>query len=386
MKFVTLLVLRTLPTGVMGALVKLKLFAVIFTLFFILLPFQNCADGIKATSIPSSTPTPVSPNLDNSNILVNEDGDPILDPDGVPIPAVADCSREISADVVSKSCLTTYRGLEAQVPNFKKYVPQYPLYSDGSEKERWIYLPEGSQIDTSNPDDWKFPAGTILWKEFSMNGKKIETRVLRSYEDIDGNVSWLRRVYFWLDDQSEAEQVLEEAMAMDSKYAISSLLQNNQYVYVARNQCSLCHRLGQNDVAGFSYLQLSQTNNQPDAFDLESLISSNFLSLPPLGPDSIKGTPQDQQALGYLHSNCGTCHSPLGSASNFILEHSSTATSLENENGFLNSLNINNRVVPGDSGNSAIITRMEAGSMPTAGLANPDSDAISMLQRWIDGL
>ena len=47
------------------------------------------------------------------------------------------------------------------------FAPQYPLWTDGATKRRWISLPPGSAIDASDPDAWVFPAGTRLWKEFS---------------------------------------------------------------------------------------------------------------------------------------------------------------------------------------------------------------------------
>src|SRR5262245_27296145 len=39
----------------------------------------------------------------------------------------------------------------------KTYKPRWELYSDGATKKRWIYLPPGTQIDTSDPDYWQFP-------------------------------------------------------------------------------------------------------------------------------------------------------------------------------------------------------------------------------------
>ena len=57
------------------------------------------------------------------------------------------------------------------------FSPQYPLWSDGAAKARWIYLPPGTAIDTSDPDDWTFPVGTRFWKEFTFNGRKVETRL-----------------------------------------------------------------------------------------------------------------------------------------------------------------------------------------------------------------
>src|SRR4051794_23701405 len=45
------------------------------------------------------------------------------------------------------------------------YTPQFQLWSDGATKKRWIYLPPGTQIDTTDMDYWQFPVGTKIWKE-----------------------------------------------------------------------------------------------------------------------------------------------------------------------------------------------------------------------------
>ena len=51
------------------------------------------------------------------------------------------------------------------------------LWSDGAAKQRWIAIPPGTKIDTSNIDEWVFPNGTKAWKEFRLDGKRIETRL-----------------------------------------------------------------------------------------------------------------------------------------------------------------------------------------------------------------
>ena len=51
-------------------------------------------------------------------------------------------------------------------PGVYRFTPAFELWSDGATKRRWIYLPPGSRIDTRDPDAWRFPTGTKLWKEF----------------------------------------------------------------------------------------------------------------------------------------------------------------------------------------------------------------------------
>ena len=59
-----------------------------------------------------------------------------------------------------------------------EYEPKFELWADSATKRRWIYLPPGTQIDTSDMDYWKFPVGTKLWKEFSRGGVRVETRYI----------------------------------------------------------------------------------------------------------------------------------------------------------------------------------------------------------------
>ena len=60
----------------------------------------------------------------------------------------------------------------------RPFSPQYPLWSDGAAKARWIYLPPGTAIDATDPSEWAFPVGTRFWKEFTFGGRKVETRFL----------------------------------------------------------------------------------------------------------------------------------------------------------------------------------------------------------------
>src|SRR4051812_46918555 len=77
-------------------------------------------------------------------------------------------------------------------PGVLPYSPQYPLWSDGAKKHRWISLPPGAKIDVSNPDDWEFPVGTRIWKEFAFD-RRVETRFMKRL----ASGVWLFATYVW---------------------------------------------------------------------------------------------------------------------------------------------------------------------------------------------
>ena len=57
---------------------------------------------------------------------------------------------------------------ETGIASGQPYTPNFALWSDGAAKERWLSLPAGTEIDTSDPDDWRFPDGTRAWKQFAV--------------------------------------------------------------------------------------------------------------------------------------------------------------------------------------------------------------------------
>src|SRR5882672_1507911 len=85
-------------------------------------------------------------------------------------------------------------------PEHQLFSPQYPLWSDGATKRRWLSLPHGTFIDAARPDAWEFPRGTRLWKEFAFAGRKVETRFIERLPD----GSWRFAAYVWNEAGSEA--------------------------------------------------------------------------------------------------------------------------------------------------------------------------------------
>lgn len=136
----------------------------------------------------------------------------------------------------------------------RPFSPQYPLWTDGATKRRWVRLPKGASIDASSPDAWQFPVGTKLWKEFSF-GRPVETRFIERTRE-----GWRFATYVWSEDGKTA--ALAEPRGQ--------LAPGTEHQIPAAADCRVCHANGATPVLGFSALQLS-TDRAPDAVHGEPL-------------------------------------------------------------------------------------------------------------------
>ncbi|MEY4514863.1 MAG: hypothetical protein RLZZ450_6985, partial [Pseudomonadota bacterium] len=94
-------------------------------------------------------------------------------------PAPASLSK--TPELLSKTGLFVDMESQELGAGVEAYQPKYALWSDGADKRRWVRLPPGTSIDTSDMDYWKFPPGTKIWKEFAKDGKVLETRYMAKY-------------------------------------------------------------------------------------------------------------------------------------------------------------------------------------------------------------
>jgi hypothetical protein len=169
------------------------------------------------------------------------------------------------ADIASK------RVAEQLMP----FEPAFALWTDAADKKRWLYLPDGEPIDRSDMDHWRFPIGTVAFKEFSRDGKRLETRVIARLSESE----YFMGAFAWNDAETDARYVPE---------GVQNVRGTDHDVPSAR-QCGTCHNGEPGKLLGFSAAQ------QADVF------------APP-------GDAVTASALGYLHANCAHCHNPNGSA------------------------------------------------------------------------
>ncbi len=288
------------------------------------------------------------------------------------------------------------------------YSPQYPSWADGSEQRRWIYIPPGDYIDASDPDVWTFPLGTKAWKEFSFNGRRVETRMLESL----GRMGWRIAVYLWDADGRDARLASPQGLqdVVEIKPGVTHDIPSVQ-------DCQACHVSGRFEILGFSALQLSEDRDReaPHAeaksrsmISLRSLIQKGVIRSYPDSwtaepPRVDRVDPTGRAALGYLHSNCGNCHNARGSgdALSVVFRHSLNSggdmdlaiqTGLNRAGRFLipgvppgESMIIKS----GDPEHSILYYRMASRDpyrqMPPVGTKLIDQEALGVIKQWITG-
>lgn len=205
-------------------------------------------------------------------------------------------------------CLLSETGLFQQdmqtlADGVHPFQPAFPLWTDSAEKRRWITLPAATKIDTTEQDYWVFPAGTKLWKEFSRDNVRVETRLIEKQE----SGAWFMVAYQWRSDLSDADAVpngVIDASGTDHDIPDSDM-------------CMKCHGQQPDKVLGFSAIQLSaelENASDTNAWNLDRLIAADLLSAPPTEPISVPGTEVERAFFGYVHANCGHCHNPRGAA------------------------------------------------------------------------
>jgi hypothetical protein len=274
----------------------------------------------------------------------------------------------------------------------RAYHPRFPLWSDGADKECFVYLPAGAQIDSSDPDRWGFPRGTRLYKTFSRDGMRLETRLLEKTSDARGLDSWTLRAYAWSADQRTVSEV--------GPFGARDVLGTDHDV-PTHQECVRCHSIAQDDViVGFSAIQLAHVEG---GVTLATLYDEGLLTDPIAGAD-VPGDAREQAALGYLHGNCGNCHggpAPEHGLDLWIRVGASAVTETPTWTSAVCTCSVwsttttggdvvDLRVAPGDPDHSVFVYRMGSrvatDMMPPIGSEQVDPDGVRAVSDWIASL
>ncbi len=344
-----------------------------FILFMLILGV-GCACGEDAKTSTDATTTPDAAAI--------ADATPTLD-------AAIDASNLPMS--LAETGLYSDFATETLAAGVVAYAPSYPMWNDGATKRRWVKLPDGMNIDSSDMDYWVLPVGTKFWMELSLGDTRIETRYLWKTGPVADD--WFYMSFAWNAATTEAIAVpdgVEDALGTP--------------LDIPRDRdCKKCHGRQPDFALGFSAIQLA---HEAPGVNLGTLVSDALLSDTPEGAPpyfSVPGVGDEQAVLGYLHGNCGGCHHKTSdvmasTAINLRLEVASLATPEETP-AYVTTVGVapmlgagaaTSLIEPGDPSASAVYLRMSvrgsALQMPPRGTEVSDGSALVQLETWILGL
>lgn len=210
------------------------------------------------------------------------------------------------------------------------------LFSDYTDKFRFVKLPAGQAAEYQADDVFKFPVGTIIAKTFaypvdarekSKGRRLLETRILKHEPD-----GWVGIPYIWNEEQTEATRDVAGDVLPVSWIDEHGAERKNDYIVPNANQCKGCHKQGddmlpigpkarhlnkdytyhgakdgdvtENQLAHWTRLGVLKDSPEPTAAPRLAVWND---------PDS--GT-LDARARAWLEINCAHCHNPVGPARN----------------------------------------------------------------------
>lgn len=269
------------------------------------------------------------------------------------------------------------------------YELRNPLFSDYSEKQRFIHLPAGRKIEADADGKLAFPVGTALIKNFGYPDSSGKLRILETRLLLHRTAGWVALPYVWRADGSDADlrvggtRLPVEFAHGGKKMAISYAIPN-------KNQCKQCHS------SADTILPIGPVVRNmvfPRVGDAANLFSSKPTLLEAKWDDPKSGT-LDQRAQAYLRVNCGHCHATKGSASNsgLFLDGSAKDAAAYGIGkrpvaAGRASGNFDFIIEPGKPERSILVTRMKSTdpgiAMPELGRATVHEEGVKLLEDWI---
>ncbi|MBP8810330.1 MAG: hypothetical protein KBG48_26820 [Kofleriaceae bacterium] len=339
--------------------------------------------------------------------------------DGEPPPA--DCEVAAGTGPVMPATglcqeLSSYRlftDLPGQVaqPELVRFDLVEPLFSDYTDKARWLYLPPGQAAAWRDGDEpLALPVGAILVKSFAYPRDRrdpgagrllLETRLLLHQAD-----GWRAASYVYRPDGSDADLSVAGEFLDTSWIHDDGATRTNRYVVPNINQCGNCH--GEFDGVVAPLGPRARRLNRPAASgggnQLEAMIAAGRLTgAPPAAAwpiDHALGDASaslDQRARTWLDVNCAHCHNPRGPARTSGLDLSIGQTEPERFGvcktpvaAGPGSGGLRFDIVPGQPEQSILMFRLNsvepAIRMPELGRNLVHAESVALLGEWITQL
>jgi uncharacterized repeat protein (TIGR03806 family) len=217
-----------------------------------------------------------------------------------------------------------------QIPNTGviPYEINSALFSDYTEKHRFIYVPAGNSAAYDDRDVFSFPVGSVIIKTFgylhdirdpSKGERILETRLLAHTND-----GWVGLPYVWNADATDATLRVAGTTVDVEWIHYNGSRRTNNYIIPNMNQCKGCH-----EQAGKLQPLGPKARNLNREFDygagpvnqLTHLTRSGVLTGAPADPADAPRLAEwtdpatggvAERARAYLENNCMHCHNPHG--------------------------------------------------------------------------
>ncbi|MBL9111223.1 MAG: PQQ-dependent sugar dehydrogenase, partial [Myxococcales bacterium] len=160
------------------------------------------------------------------------------------------------------------------------YTLNAPFWSDGATKERFVALPSAAGDArmrariSSGDGDIDFPIGTVLIKEFMLDGRRIETRFMIRHDD----GVWGGYTYRWREDQRDADLLRTD---------LDESLGDVTWHYPSLAECLQCHGLTAGRALGPEMRQLDRSGTYWRGRSGSELETWAYLGLVPWTRDAL---------------------------------------------------------------------------------------------------
>ena len=301
-----------------------------------------------------------------------------------------------------------FQAMQNQIPaeGVHPYSLVSPLFSDQTDKLRFVYVPEGQKLGYVKDKVFIFPVGSTLIKTFAylnMNGP-LEQQLLETRLLINTNAGWKAISYVWNEEQTDAKRAIAGATIPTSFLNSQGELLTVRYRAPNQNQCKECHQVNKvMTPIGPKARNMNKDLNYQSG-EMNQLLYwaalgwiDQKLDSTPISSYTDVNASLDDRARAYLDINCGHCHIPGGSADTTGLYLNLIEENQEKLGIFKKPVaagrasgNLKYSIVPGHADDSIMLFRMESLGpgimMPESGRALADDAGIKLIQEWIDKL
>lgn len=262
------------------------------------------------------------------------------------------------------------------------------LWTDGSDKRRFIELPPGETITLTEDGAWSFPVGTVVLKTFSYEVGPVEIRAM------------ILRPHGWEFHSYRYDDALGDAVLLDDsdERLLGPTLAHD---FPSRWTCTVCHRVDDARVLAIRGDQLNRVTQYTDGPN-EQLVAMSAIGMfdaeldvdvtPRMAQPFDTKAPLEQRARAYLHTNCAHCHQPGGWVPpNMEMDLRYTTTLAETA-----ACDVPSRfgmpgtlIAAGDPDGSRILERMRTTGnqrMPPVATGLVDGDGTAVVAEWIASL